>query len=387
MIQFNISAPGKVILHGEHAVVYGKTALAASLNLRTKLKFNEQDLNNIHINFPDVDLCLSIPLDIILEYFQPSYPFNENTNRLLEQVEQFIILKQDFSGTYTGLKQQKLSLQAILYLLVYIAYEEQMQIKSFSLHLSTELTVGAGLGSSASFAVCIAACFFHWARLQKDDVHNIFDENDLEKISRYALSCERIMHGSPSGIDNSVCTYGSMIKFQRGEPVNVLPNMPSLNILLVNSMVNRNTKDLVERVTKMRQSYPAIIDSIFDSIDATSKAALQILHEIHDIQSINDADLLESQYKNLFTLVRTNQALLSALDVSHSKLDIICSIARDHSFAGKLTGAGGGGYAYILLRPNVEDVHITVLCELLTREGFCARRTSLGCNGVTIEHI
>lgn len=387
MIQFSISAPGKVILHGEHAVVYGKTALAASLNLRTKLKFNEQDLNNIHINCPDIHLCSSIPLDVILEYFQPSYPFNENTNRLLDQVEQFITLKKDFSGTYTGSKQQKLSLQAILYLLIYIAYEEQMQIKSFSLHLSTELTIGAGLGSSASFAVCIAACFFHWARLQKSDVHNTFNEDDLEKISKYALSCERIMHGSPSGIDNSVCTYGSIIKFQRGEPVNILPNMPSLNILLVNSMVSRNTKDLLERVIKMRQSYPAIIDSIFDSIDAVSKAALQILREIYDIQSTNDADLLESRYKNLFTLVRTNQALLSALDVSHSKLDIICSIARDHSFAGKLTGAGGGGYAYILLQPNVDDVRITFLCELLTREGFDIRRTSLGCNGVMIEHI
>ncbi|KMQ99398.1 mevalonate kinase-like protein [Lasius niger] len=385
MVQFEISAPGKVILHGEHAVVYGKTALAASLNLRTKLQFRELDSNVIQIECPDVHMSLSIPLDVFLEYFQPSYPFNENTDRLLDQVEHFVTLKKDFSDTYSGARQQKLSLQALLYLLVYIAYEEQIQIKSFSIRLYTELTVGAGLGSSASFAVCLAACFLHWARLLKGDVHDTFDEDDLEKISKYALNCERIMHGSPSGIDNSVCTYGGMIEFRRGEPVNVLPNMPSMKILLVNTEVSRNTKDLVERVTRLREIYPAVIDSIFDSIDAVSRTALQVLGEIHDAQTTNDAALLDSRYKKLFSLIHMNQGLLSTLDVSHSKLDIICSVARNYSFAGKLTGAGGGGYAYILLLPDTESELITHLSELLEKERFSVRTTSLGCNGVTIE--
>lgn len=80
-----------------------------------------------------------------------------------------------------------------------------------------------------------------------------------------------------------------------------------------------------------------------------------------------------------------NQGLLSTLDVSHSKLDIICSVARNYSFAGKLTGAGGGGYAYILLLPDTESELITHLSELLEKERFSVRTTSLGCNGVTIE--
>ncbi|XP_050446033.1 mevalonate kinase [Cataglyphis hispanica] len=384
MIQFHISAPGKIILHGEHAVVYGKTALAASLNLRTKLRFEERNCDRIQINFPNIHMSLDVPLDVLLEYFEP-YPFNENTNRLLDQVEQFVKLKKGFSGEYNGINEQVLSLQAILYLLVYIAYEEKMQIKPFSVHLSTELMINAGLGSSASFAVCLSACFLHWAHRQKGDVHHTFNENDLEKISKYALSCERIMHGSPSGIDNSVCTYGSIIEFRRGEPVNVLSNMPSLNILLVSSNVSRSTKDLVERVAERRRSYPAIIDPIFDSIDAVSKAAVQVLGEIYDVQTTNDADLLQSQYKKLFALIHTNQGLLSALDVSHTKLDLICKIARDHAFAGKLTGAGGGGYAYILLLPDIEDIHITLLSHLLKSADCSVIRTKLGCNGVTID--
>jgi len=71
--------------------------------------------------------------------------------------------------------------------------------------------------------------------------------------------------------------------------------------------------------------------------------------------------------------------------MSHSKLDIICSIARASAFAGKLTGAGGGGYAYILLLPHTSTERITNLSEQLLAEGFSVTRTNLGCNGVRIE--
>lgn len=85
-------------------------------------------------------------------------------------------------------------------------------------------------------------------------------------------------------------------------------------------------------------------------------------------------------------LIHTNQGLLSALDVSHSKLDLICKIARDHAFAGKLTGAGGGGYAYVLLQPDIEDARITVLSHLLESADCSVVRTKLGYNGVTIDY-
>ncbi|XP_029166002.1 mevalonate kinase [Nylanderia fulva] len=363
MIQFEISAPGKVILHGEHAVVYGKTAVAASLNLRTKLKFSELDSNRkfIEINFPKVCLYLKISLDEFLEYLQPSYPINENTDQLLEQVQKFVSLQQ-FTSKYDGERSQKLSLQAVLYLLAYIAFEEQIQIKPFSIHLITDLTVGSGLGSSASFAVCLAGCFLHWVRLLKGDIHDTFDLDDLERISKYALSCEQIMHGSPSGIDNSVCTYGGAIEFRRGEPVSVLSNMPNLNILLVDTKVTRNTKDLVNRVRERRKLHPAVIDSIFDSIETVSKTAVQVFGEIYNAQTTNDAALLDSGYEKLSSLININQGLLSTLDVSHPALNNICSIAQNNLLAGKLTGAGGGGYAYILL-PNTENIIDTVFYE------------------------
>lgn len=80
-----------------------------------------------------------------------------------------------------------------------------------------------------------------------------------------------------------------------------------------------------------------------------------------------------------------NQGLLSALGVSHPKLDIICSIAQYHSLYGKLTGAGGGGYAFILLPPNILEEVVAIITKQLIAEGFNVIRTKLGTNGVKIE--
>lgn len=294
MIEFKISTPGKVILYGEHAVVYGKTAIAASLNLRTTLKFVElprspDSKNIIRIEFPDVKLLLNLPLDVVLNYFfsdKFNYPLIKDNNQLLHSsVKDFIDLIDnviDKNNDDTVIKQQKSSLQAFLYLLIYMAYEEQINIKgtSFHVHLSTELMVSAGLGSSASFAVSLAACFLHWSLLQKGK-HDMFNKDELDKISKYALNCERIMHESPSGIDNSVCTYGSIIKFQKKELVDVLSHVPDLKILLVNTNVTRSTKDKVKQMAHLKNSYPLIILPVLDSIDALSNNAWQTLNGIN----------------------------------------------------------------------------------------------------------
>lgn len=81
-----------------------------------------------------------------------------------------------------------------------------------------------------------------------------------------------------------------------------------------------------------------------------------------------------------------NQGLLNALNVSHPMLEIICAMAWTHSYAGKLTGAGGGGYAYILLPSNTDNKSIKDLTEQLEEKGFHVTMTSLGGSGVKIEH-
>lgn len=309
MIEFKISTPGKVILFGEHAVVYGKTAIAASLNLRTTLKFTElrrspNSENIIRIEFPDVKLHLKLPLHVVLNHFFSdnfNYQTIKNDNQLHSYVKDFIDSIDnviDKNNDDTVIKQQKSSLQAFFYLLIYMIYEEHINIQetSFHVHLSTELMISAGLGSSASFAVCLAACFLHWSLLQKGK-HDMFNKDELDKISMYALNCERIMHETPSGIDNSICTYGSLIKFQKKELVDVLLHVPTLKILLVNTNVTRSTKDLVRRMALLKDEYPSIVIPVLDCIDALANNAWLTLSEI----SCEVHETAESSTKNWYT--------------------------------------------------------------------------------------
>lgn len=84
--------------------------------------------------------------------------------------------------------------------------------------------MGAGLGSSASFSVVLAGCFLQeiiFRQLNSPDMIQ-FNAEQLSEISQWAYCSERIMHGTPSGLDNSICTYGSIVRFRRNEELAVL---------------------------------------------------------------------------------------------------------------------------------------------------------------------
>ena len=113
---------------------------------------------------------------------------------------------------------------------------------SLKILVESQIPIGAGLGSSAALSVCLAAGLL---KIQNDDF-----TNDL--ICRLAFVSEKILHGNPSGIDNSVSTFGGFIKFSDFKPT-VVEFAPPIKVLLVNTQVKRNTKTLVEKVAKQFQ--------------------------------------------------------------------------------------------------------------------------------------
>ncbi|CAK9796496.1 Mevalonate kinase erg12 [Anthophora plagiata] len=377
MIQFKVSAPGKVILFGEHAVLFGKTAVAASIDLHTKLEFTQlPDTEQIiKICFPKINLFISIPLQQIQSFFftNKDIEFIENYEMFYNKVKEFVAII-----SYANLP-QKLSLEAFFYLFIYIAQKENIDIKSFQVQLNTELPINSGLGSSGSFAVCLAACFLHWSHYQKE-IYKSFEFSDLEMISKYALNCEKIMHGNPSGIDTSVCTYGSLIAFKKGDYIKQInPFFYSIKVLLVDTRVSRSTKALVEKIFELKHRYPVIIDLIMDTIDNISKEAIEIIQKFKVFSPLDIEDC-----KQLMTLINMNQGLLATCQVSHPSLDRICAEAQNYALAAKLTGAGGGGHAYILLLPDTQPETISSLSRKLTADGFTVTLTSLGGPGVQI---
>ncbi|KMQ90868.1 mevalonate kinase, partial [Lasius niger] len=380
-----------MILSGEYMMMYGERAVAASLDLRTTLKFCElfDEPSNIRIEFPDVDLSLNISLDVILNFFSTINALHlfEDEIALLKHVQYFITVNGMWK-TYA----QRFSLQTFLFLLVHMAYHEELDIKSFHVHLTTQLPINAGLGSSSSFAVCLAACFLHWARLQKG-IHNEFDDQELEKIAFYAEQCEKVIQNYMFGADHEVCVYGQVFKFQYRDSLNSnikVMEVPRMKILLIDSRIPDaqgclSKDEQILRMAYLNNSHIPAVNSFFNSMDKILKKIVNILNAINRYNRSNNLRRLENLYKLLQLSIWANQDLLYKLGLSHPKLDDICHIAQIYGFVGKLTGLGG--YAYILLPPGAQRENITNLSRHLTMAGFNIIKTSVNCNGVNLDEF
>lgn len=299
-IKFKISAPGSLILYGDHMIMYEKHVVTASLDLRTTIEFCEltSSKNIIEIEFPDVNLSLNLSLEGVLNYFFANTYFNPMTDHiLLLKHVQYFITSNGMWNTY----EQKFSLQIFLFLLLYIVYKEEIDIKSFHVRLTTELPIKAGLGSSTSFAVCIAACFLHWARLQRGVRYNIFNEEELNDISEYVEYCEEVVQKYTLGMYHEVCIYGQIIRFrysiQEGSNIRLL-KVPRMKILLIDSRIRRNKYQLME-LTAMIYSSNEFVRDTFDKIDQISRKASYQLAQIYDIQQSNNLDEIRNIYLSL----------------------------------------------------------------------------------------
>ncbi|XP_029664233.1 mevalonate kinase-like [Formica exsecta] len=386
MITFKISAPGRIILSGEHTVMYGKKVVAAGIDLRTMLNFYETTSSGIiEIDFPDVGLLINIPLEHIQNFISSSeYNNIINDNILFLRHIQYFITLNGMWRTYP----QRFSIQTFFFLLLFIAHHEALDIKPCYVRLTTQLKMGAGLGSSTSFAVCLAAGFLHWARLQKGG-HIAFNNQDLEIISEYAMHCEEVIQNYLFNIDHDVCTFGRGIIFQYKELLNgsFTPiDVPEMNILLIDSNICQHKGELIRQVAEAKHLYDNAVDRIFDTIDNISQEVATALREIGNCHRNNNLQRLHNLYEALQINITLNQDMLHHLNLSNQNFDIICTIAKAHGFAGKLTGVGAR-YVLILLPPNTLIERTTVFCQQLRSLGFNFYTTKICCSGVRFDEL
>ncbi|XP_054738460.1 uncharacterized protein LOC129244699 [Anastrepha obliqua] len=388
MKKFEIIAPGKVILHGEHAVVYKKPALSAAVGLTTKLKFHSQPENQVCVfNLDTLNCTFEIQLKQFNEFvneFRVKYPGGklDCTAKLLEDVR-VVVAKQlegSISNSPKQLQAQK-SFLSIYYLLagaVLSAPSAELTIQSgFEVYIDTELTIGSGLGSSASFGAVVAAAFLLFT--------GHFDEQSYIKlenkalISQWAFESERIMHGTPSGVDNTVVTYGGMLRFVKGQGFQSLNIQRPLNIMLVDSRVNRSTADIVAKVRHLWEAFPKVVDSIWDACEEIVSSAIPLY------ESFGNAKDDSEKFEKLERLFQINNDLLKGIGVTHPKLEQIFAIAFKRGFFSKITGAGAGGFAIVLLPENFESNQVYwKLKEELEAAGFGVQATTAGGDGLRI---
>jgi len=269
---------GKVILLGEHAVVYDRHALALPIPAAVRAEVAPSDAG----------MSLSMPGRNIGD----DWPAEARTR----------------GGP-----------AAIVSL---IMRELGVVDRAFRIRVSSRIPVGAGLGSSAAFAVAIIRAFDALLDRRLGDI----------EIDRIAFRCEELTHGTPSGIDNNLATFGQAVLYSKGSRTRTRPiPLAELPPLVVATCDARgSTRELVAAVRSRREENPALYDTIFDEIDEMSIAGATALRE--------------RDYRLLGSLMNVCHGFLNAIQVSTPELERMVAIARDAGAIGaKLTGAGGGG--------------------------------------------
>lgn len=360
-----VSAPGKVILHGEHSVVYGRRAVALSLDLRTTLTLTPGG-THLTLDLPAVDIKKSWPLgdveDLWTRLGRPgeacAAPLSETQ---AQQVREFLALPEDPSG---GPR----SLALLSFFQLYLAILPRPLPATFA--VTSQLPTGAGLGSSAAYAVCLSAALLRLAGRGNGPC--------LEEVSAWAFRSEQVVHGTPSGIDNSICTFGGAVSFKAGQcsPLGASP----LRVLLVNTGVPRSTKALVAAVAARRRRLPEVVEPLLESLNALAERGLQTLAALTAATSPQEED---EALAVLHELVDVNHALLASLGVSHASLERLVGVAATHGLHAKLTGAGGGGFGVVVLgRSDTCTAQEDSCRQVLEAAGYQVWHTTLGGPGL-----
>ncbi len=302
-------APAKTIITGEHFVVHGAWALAAALHRPVRVE--------------------------------------------AEEAKDLIVDSDRVRGRRVGAS-DKSGIAPILKVVRKICRENHLK-PEVHLRIISGVPEGSGLGSSASTMVAVASAL---GKLNGLD----FSRSD---IMRYAMVGEGDVHGRPSGIDVATCVHGGVILFKMGLPVKALHFAGKRGFLVIQSGRKRSTRRLINRVSRMKVSYPNLFSALVESASVVSWLVSE--------------RLVRGDMESLGRLLTYNHAVLSRVGASDSELDHLVDLALSLGCHGaKLTGAGGGGS--VLAVPGTGDE--SELKAALRRKGFESFEAVLPAEGV-----
>jgi len=289
------SASGKIILFGEHAAVYSRPALAVPVTqIHVDVEVLDSPRKGIWIDAPGIDLHAelnSLPADhpvgsVILKVF--------STLGLPSPTERRV-------GDEGGL----------------------------DISIASTIPVAAGLGSGAAVSVAlIRALALHLSTPLTD-----------EQVNELAYEIEKLHHGTPSGIDNTVITYQKPVYFIKDKPLETFKVGKPFTIVIGDTGIPAPTKESVGDVRRLRMRDLCNVENIFN--------------EIAQIALIGRRSIESGKPEQLGELMDQNHAYLQALTVSSPELDNLVEAARKAGALGaKLSGSGRGGNMIALVDPS-----------------------------------
>ena len=293
------SAPGKTILFGEHAVVYGKPAIAAAVDKRAYVTLRKREDDLTHVTVGDLG------------------------------VSGFINLKDRSIDLETGSPMQRGILEYIMISLIKAETEGSVDVD-----VKLDIPIGAGLGSSAAVTVAtiMAAASYNQITLTNETIADLAHQVEID------------VQGAASPIDTTLSTYGGVIYLSKHPQKLIKLEIHGELPIVIGYTSNRgNTRELVEAVRQKKEARPEVINPILDSMEAVANGARQAL--------------IKGDHKTIGLLMNINQGLLDALGVNTEELSKMVFTARNQGAMGsKLTGAGGGGSMIAYCPGRVEEV-------------------------------
>jgi mevalonate kinase len=284
------SAPGKIILFGEHAVVYGRPALAVPVTqVQTDVDISPSVRPGIWIDAPDVNLHAE------LNTLPSDHP-------IASVIHNFLFLSR-------------------------ISPFPNLEIK-----ISSTIPVAAGLGSGAAVTVALTRALAAYLNYSMTD----------EEVNAFAYEIEKLHHGTPSGIDNTVVTYAKPVYFVKGQPMEIFKVGRPFTIVIADTGISAPTKESVSDVRRRWLNDKSRWETVFDKIGEVSFTARRAIEA--------------GKPELLGELMNENHALLQRLTVSSPELDQLVEAARNAGAGGaKLSGGGRGGNLIALVQPEIAE--------------------------------
>ena len=281
------SAPGKVILFGEHAVVYGRPAIAVPVTQVCARAEAEPGEPGRGLVLVAADVGLTVPL--------AQAPADDPLATIAR-------LTLDYLGVAS-------------------APDAVITVRS-------TIPIASGMGSGAAVSTAIARVL---AALLGRPL-------TAGETSALVFEVEKLYHGTPSGIDNTVVAHERPVYFVKGEPPQPFPIARPFTLAIADTGIASPTKIVVDDVRRAWQANPAPYERLFDRIGAIAQAARQAM-EVGNVAALGP-------------LMDENQRLLQDLGVSSPELDRLAAAARAAgAWGAKLSGAGRGGNLIALIPP------------------------------------
>jgi len=194
------SAPGKIILFGEHFVVHGTNALLAAIDKRVTVTSTFTENKTIKVNSE---------LGII------EVPMSSSHEEVKSEFRPFVYLANKMINSH-------------------------QDVNGLEITINSDIPIGVGLGSSSACCVAATASIF-----------GLFKEWSSKELLKISIEAEKTIFPDTSGADCTVCTYGGMIEYPS---IKKIDNTFDLNLLIANSMIPHDTKNSVEKVSKFKEN-------------------------------------------------------------------------------------------------------------------------------------